>query len=70
MARLVLVAEDEMVSQRLAAAVIRQLGFTSQVVPDGQDCLDVIASGVRPDLILLDLEMPVVSGIEVLGTLK
>lgn len=68
--RLILVAEDEIISQRLAASVIEKSGYKAQVVSNGQECLDALIAGVQPDLILLDLAMPVMNGIELLQSLK
>ena len=70
MPRIVLVAEDETLSQRLVTAVIQYCGLTPRIVGNGQELLDVLNEGVEPELILLDLEMPVMGGIDVLKALK
>ncbi|MBC7660061.1 MAG: response regulator [Chitinophagaceae bacterium] len=70
MPRVVLVAEDELLSQRLVTAVIEYCGLTAVIVSNGQECLDQLNKGLEPELILLDLDMPVMNGIEVLEALK
>lgn len=70
MPRIVLVAEDETLSQRLVMAVIQYCGLTPRIVNNGQELLDALNEGVEPELILLDLEMPIMGGIEVLRALK
>ena len=37
---------------------------------DGRDALDRLEFGLKPDLILLDLMMPVLNGFDVLAALK
>lgn len=70
MAGLVLVAEDEGLSQRLVSAVIQYCGMDAKITQNGQELLDELRAGLAPDIILLDLEMPVMGGIEVLKTLQ
>ncbi|MES2746519.1 MAG: response regulator [Bdellovibrionota bacterium] len=66
MSGLILVAEDEGLSQRLVSAVIQYCGYEAKMTENGQELLDALRSGLIPDLILLDLEMPVMGGIDVL----
>ncbi|MBU2592082.1 response regulator [Patescibacteria group bacterium] len=65
----ILVVEDE---KRLAEVLVDRLkeeGFLVAVAYDGQEALDKI-SKEKPDLILLDLVMPVLDGIGVLEELQ
>jgi CheY-like chemotaxis protein len=41
-------------------------GYTVDAARNGREALDVLGTGVSPDLVLLDLMMPVMSGWEVL----
>jgi CheY-like chemotaxis protein len=67
---LVLVAEDEPDSQEILATVIEEfLGWRTALVANGREALEAVRRE-RPDLILLDLLMPVVDGFEVARRLK
>ncbi len=63
------VADDEPANVALLEAILGRAGYTSiNAFPDGQALLDAIAER-EPDLILLDLRMPVVDGMSVLKRL-
>jgi DNA-binding response OmpR family regulator len=68
MARILLI-EDEPNIQRLISYALQTKGHDVRVAPDGVDGLQV-ARTKTPDLILLDMVMPGMSGVEVLMALK
>ena len=57
-----LAAEDNITNQQVLAAVMASLGVEVEIVPDGQQAVDAWASGAY-DLILMDIQMPVMDGI-------
>ena len=59
----VLVAEDNLVNQRVIEAALRQLGLEVDVVADGVQLLAALEAGV-PDLVLLDCYMPEMAGFD------
>jgi two-component system sensor histidine kinase/response regulator len=59
----ILVAEDNVVNQKVAVRTLEKLGYRADVVKDGQEAVVAWESG-RYDLILMDCEMPVVDGYE------
>ncbi len=59
----VLLAEDNLINARLTCAIIEKLGHQVQVVTDGQQALDALG-GSAFDLVLMDVQMPVVDGLE------
>jgi len=59
---MVLVVEDNLVNQMVIQTLLAKLGLTTQLAEDGQQALDAIAQGSQPDLILMDLHMPVMDG--------
>ena len=64
------IADDEPANVQLLEAVLGRAGFTSIAsFPDGEALLEAIAAG-EPDLILLDLRMPIVDGLTVLRSLS
>ncbi len=60
---LVLLAEDNPVNALVAEAALQRMGFTVNTVGDGEQALAAFQSQ-RPDLVLLDCQMPVMDGLE------
>jgi DNA-binding response OmpR family regulator len=69
MAERILVAEDQLHVRRLIEMKLKTLGYKVTTVENGQEALD-IATKILPDLILLDVMMPLMTGFEVLSRLK
>lgn len=69
MTKRILLVEDDRFLRRACEAGLRQTGFTVLTAADGVEALEV-AQRERPDLVLLDLLMPRLPGIEVLRALK
>ena len=66
----VLLIEDDRFLRRACEASLRQRGFEVITAADGEAGLRLGTSQPYPDIILLDLLMPKVHGIEVLRRLK
>jgi len=62
----ILLAEDNPVNQEVILEVLQRAGHHAQVVDDGEKTLDALAGDETFDLILLDMNMPAVSGLDVL----
>jgi two-component system phosphate regulon response regulator PhoB len=65
----ILLVEDDKFLRRACEAGLKQRGFTVTTATDGEEALR-LARGERPDLILLDMLMPKLSGLEVLKALR
>jgi len=65
----ILIADDNHQNCELLEAYLAQEGYTVDMVYDGQQTLEAIARR-QPDLLLLDIMMPKMSGYEVCQTLK
>lgn len=63
MSRRILVVEDDRVSRELAARVLTAGGYEVVCASDAEEAL-ILAPGVEPDLVLMDLGLPGIDGIE------
>ncbi len=70
MAKTVLIVDDDPTQRRLMQAVLEREGFAVAQADGGDAALDRIAAGLLPDVVILDLVMPRMSGVEVLKTLR
>jgi DNA-binding response OmpR family regulator len=69
MGKRVLIADDEPNIVASLEFLMEQAGFEVKVAANGQEALELAAS-FRPDLVLLDVMMPVKNGYEVCQSLK
>jgi len=60
----ILVAEDNPVHRQVILSALGKLGLTARAVSNGQEALDAATSTERFDLILMDIQMPVLRGDE------
>lgn len=65
----ILIADDNEANVELIEAYLSGLAVETAIAVDGQDTLDKVES-FKPDLILLDIMMPKLSGFEVCERLK
>ena len=65
----VLVAEDNIINQRVVINLLQQLGHTGMVVNDGEKALKCLAK-IKVDLVLMDVMMPNMDGLEALAAIR
>lgn len=65
----ILIADDNQANRELLEAYLATVDCDTEIAVDGQDTLAKVAS-FQPDLILLDIMMPKLSGFEVCKKLK
>jgi len=66
---LILVVDDQPINIKLLQRKLEREGFAVLTAFNGQECLDIVEE-TRPDLILLDVMMPEMDGIETCARLK
>jgi CheY-like chemotaxis protein len=66
----VLVVDDEAPVQEVLRRYLTQAGYDILLAPNGAAALQLVHSGPPPDLMVLDLMMPVMTGFEVLSALR
>src|SRR5262245_60678572 len=64
-----LVIDDDPINCRLMRAIFERAGLQVLAAPDGQSGIER-AVAARPDLVLLDLQLPGADGIEILEALR
>jgi two-component system chemotaxis response regulator CheY len=64
-----LVVDDSRVVRKVARRIVEEIGFQCEEAEDGQKAYE-FCQGEMPDAILLDWNMPVMSGIEFLEKLR
>src|SRR5690554_6633396 len=66
---LILIVEDEREIAEILEAFLRQRGFRTEWARDGEDALRLFRAA-RPDLVLLDLLLPRLDGMEVIKAIR
>lgn len=67
----ILIAEDNPVNQKMVSRMLQSMGHSCIVVDNGQMALDTLKDeSERFDLILMDIQMPVLDGIETTAAIR
>ena len=69
MATRILIVDDESHLSQMMADLLTNAGYETRTANSGRDALDQVHSD-RPDLVLLDVDMPELDGFEVASILK
>ncbi|MCL2469558.1 MAG: response regulator [Alphaproteobacteria bacterium] len=69
MQKTVLIVEDNELNQKLFHDLLEANGFLTIHTADGLEAVD-LARAHKPDLILMDIQLPEISGLEVTALLK
>jgi CheY-like chemotaxis protein len=68
-ARLLLV-EDNLVNQKVVLAMLRKRGYHIEIANDGREALEKLENEPPYDLVLMDIQMPVLDGLETTRVLR
>jgi CheY-like chemotaxis protein len=68
--RRILVVDNEETDRELLVKLLQPLGFEVRTASSGHDCLDLLAAGYLPEVILMDLAMPGIDGWETIRRLR
>ena len=66
---LILIVDNDLDNLLFASYVIESLGMNYAVTDDSEQCLNLV-SEISPDLILLDIVMPKIDGLEITRKIK
>jgi len=67
----ILVAEDNRVNQQVIEGILRNAGHDVRIANNGEKALDILCDELdQIDMLILDMNMPEVSGVEVVKTLR
>lgn len=69
MAKRILVVEDNDLNRKLFCDVLKANGFDVDPVADGSEVLET-ARSVTPDLIIMDIQLPGISGVDLIEAAK
>ena len=70
MAMTILVVDDSVTMLMSLKAALSINGFQVETAAHGQAALDKLKSGLKPSLILTDINMPVMGGMELIGKVR
>ncbi len=65
----VLIADDNLINVKVAVAHLSRLGYATAAVGDGQEALEALSKATF-DIVLMDLEMPRMNGIEAIRRIR
>ena len=65
-----LVVDDDELVREAVAALLDYLGHTATVVAGGEEALANLRAGLKPDAVILDMNMPGMDGAETLASLR
>ena len=67
--RCVLVVEDDLDATEIMGEILESLGYTCRIARSGSEAI-AMAGELRPDIVMLDIALPDVSGFEVARRLR
>jgi len=66
----VLLVEDKPVNQKVEKLILENIGCKVSVAGNGKEAVDMVTAGNKYDLIFMDIQMPVMDGVEAVNILR
>jgi len=66
----VLIAEDDVISQKIIVKVVESLGHMTFISPHGKHAYETLVANQKFDLLITDIMMPYMNGMELVKVLK
>ena len=70
MAKTVLVVDDSVTMVMSLKTTLSLNGFQPETAQNGREALEILQAGLKPDLILTDINMPVMGGMELIRSVR
>jgi two-component system chemotaxis response regulator CheY len=70
MATTILIVDDSMTMLMSLKTTLTMSGYKVETANNGQEALGKLKSGLKPNLILTDVNMPVMGGFELIGNIR
>ena len=70
MSKKILIVEDNPQNMKVVQMALRPHGYTLLEATDGEKALRAVSNGARPDLIIMDIQLPKMNGLEVTRRLR
>jgi CheY-like chemotaxis protein len=70
MKKWLLLVEDNLINQRLTKLILEKEGFEVLTASNGQEAIDVFTSMHELQLIMMDIQMPVLNGLEATAIIR
>ena len=70
MAMTILIVDDSMTMLMSLKTTLTMSGYKVETANNGKEALDKLKAGLKPNLILTDVNMPVMGGFELIGNIR
>ena len=67
---MILIVEDDPLSRRALQSLMASNGFVCRAVPSAEDALNALRGPEQPGLVLIDIDLPGMSGLQLLHQLQ